>query len=264
MTSGEWFEEKRKPMNRFKERLRINDLRGMVSGGAEIHSIPRLLLSLLLVVLGRFSEAGGADWKIVPELQSGHVVAAANQSFGVGGGKSQKTPLPEGASFPEFLEASASDEKGDERSARSEIRLEMENGLLRLKGKLQAIDSNPNDFLAPLATGKGAVVLDLKVLLPPDKKSVEVKGFFRLTNEGPPSLAGMGEGKPAPENISVQIRLNDKPLLKSEDLPAGIEKEVALTLRNGDVLTLVLQAEFSIFSSGQAEPVSTLRYGFRR
>ena len=92
---------------------------------------------------------------------------------------------------------------------------------------------------------------------------MEVKGVFRLTNEGPPSLAGMGEGKPAPENISVQIRLNDKPLLRSEDLPGGIEKEVSLTLRSGDVLTLVLQAEFSIFSSGQADPVSTLRYAFR-
>ena len=165
MTSGEWFEEKRKPMNRFKERLRIN-------------SIPRLLLSLLLVVLGRFSEAGGADWKIIPELQSGYVLAAADQSFGDGGGKSQKISLPESASFPEFLEASASDEKGDERSARSEIRLEMENGLLRLKGKLQAIDSNPNDFLAPLATGKGAVVLDLKVLTPPEKNRWRSKGSF--------------------------------------------------------------------------------------
>jgi hypothetical protein len=215
---------------------------------------------IIILTLASPLSAVGADLKMVPQLRSGSVAATAKENF-TGDGKSQKTTVPEFASLPQTLQASASDQGGEERSAQGEIRLDIENGALRFEGKLKTTDAKPTDFVAPLASVKGAVVLDLKAIVPGDQKA-GVKARFKLVTEGPAALIGGAGETPVADNITIQVRLNDELILKPEDFfPAG-EKEVSLTLRSGDVVTLFFQVDFSVFSAEQAQATSALRYSF--
>ena len=213
------------------------------------------IFSLLIPI----TTAEGADWIIVHQIRTATVTASANQSFGAGPDKVEKKVLPEGASLPLTLDASASDQSGKERSAKGEIRLEMDKGTIRFKGKIEATDSNPSDFLAPVASAKGTVTVDLKVMLP--DPSQQLKAKLRVSGEGPAPLMGQ-EGKPLPTNIILQAWLNEEPLLQPEDFLWGAEKEIPSPLRHGDVLTLLFQSEFSLFSSGLADLSPTLTYTF--
>jgi hypothetical protein len=216
----------------------------------------------LIAILSFFVQmttAEAADWIIVHQIRSATVTASANQSFGAGPDKVEKKILPEGSSLPLALEASASDQAGKDRSAKGEIRLEMDKGTTRFKGKIEAADSNPSDFLAPVASAKGTVTVDLKVMLP--DPSHQVKAKVRISGEGPAPLMGQ-DGKPLPTNVVLQVWLNEEPLLQPEDFLWGAEKEIPSPLRHGDVLTVLFQSEFSLFSSGQADLAPTLTYTF--
>ncbi len=216
------------------------------------------LLTIVFFSL-RITVAEAADWNVVPQIRSASVTASANQSFGAGPEKVEKKVLPELSSLPLALEANASDQSGKERSAKGEIRLEMEKGIVRFRGKVEATDANPGDFLAPIASAKGTVTVDMKVLLP--DRSQQVKAKVRVAGEGPASLIGQ-EGKPLPSNVIVQVWLNEEALLQPEDFVLGADKEIPLPLRHGDVLTLLFQSDFSVFSSGQADLTATLSYTF--
>jgi hypothetical protein len=207
-------------------------------------------------------DAAAADWKVIPHVLEAHVSAIANQNFGAGPGKIEKDLLPAVSSLPQTLHAAASDQGGGDRSASGEVQLRADAGQIQFKGSLHAVDSNLNDFLAPVATIRGGIVLDLKVLLPEGKQSEKMKVSFRLDGEGPPALVGPGEGKPLPENIGFHLWLNDESLLQSSDLLSGVERGVSLTIHPGDVLTLLFQSEFTVFSSGDGDLLATLRYAF--
>ena len=232
--------------------------------GGERFGMIRYLFALIGPLLGPLlglvqweADAAAADWKVVPHVLEAHVSAIANQNFGSGQGKENKDLLPAVSSLPQTLQTAASDRDGDDRSASGEAELRAENGLIRFKGVLHAVDSNLNDFLAPVATIKGGIVL-----LPEGKQSKKLKVSFRLNNEGPPSLVGAGEGKPLPENIVFHIWLNDDSLLQSSDLLAGVDRDISLSVHPGDVLTLLFQTEFTVFSTGEANLVSSLQYAF--
>lgn len=218
----------------------------------------RYLFTVVFLFL-RFAAVEAADFNVAPQIRSGSVTASANQSFGAGPEKVEKKVLPDLSSMPLTLEATVSDQSGKDRSAKGEIRLEMDKGIFRFKGKVEAADANPADFLAPLASAKGTVTVDLKVLLP--DPSQQVKAKVRVAGEGPASLIGQ-EGKPLPSNVVVQVWLNEEALLQPEDFVLGVDKEIPLPLRHGDVLTLLFQSDFSLFSSGQADLTSTLNYTF--
>lgn len=218
----------------------------------------RYLVAVLFFFM-QIMTAEAADWIIVHQIRSATVTASANQSFGAGPDKVEKKALPENASLPLTLEATASDQSGKERSAKGEIRLEMDKGTTRFRGKIEAADANPSDFLAPVASAKGTVTVDLKVMLP--DPSQQVKAKVRVSGEGPAPLMGQ-EGKPLPTNIILQAWLNEEPLFQPEDFVWGAEKEIPSPLRHGDVLTLLFQSEFSLFSSGQADLAPTLTYTF--
>lgn len=200
-----------------------------------------------------------ADWNVVPQIRSANVTASVNQSFGAGPDKVEKKVLPEESSLPLTLQANASDQSGNDRSAKGEIRLEMDKGTVRFKAKIEATDANPSDFLAPIASTKGTVTVDLRVLLP--DPSQQLKAKVRVNGEGPASLIGQ-EGKPLPTNVVLQAWLNEEPLLQPEDFLWGAEKELPSPLRHGDVLTLRFQSDFTLFSSGQVDLVSALTYTF--
>ncbi len=230
------------------------------------------LVIIMSVIAINAAEA--ADWKVIPHLQSGSVSATANQNFGGGTGKTQNAVLPDFASLPQVLQASSSDQAGEDRSAKGEIRLEMENGVVRLKGKLETTDKALNDFLAPVASIKGAVTLDLKVMLP--NQTGTLKGVFRVTHEASALLApsreggGVAEGdgerrrkeNELPDAITVKVFVNDELVINSTDFLLGIDKEIPVPLHHGDVVTLLVQEDFSMFASGQAEFLSTFQYTF--
>jgi hypothetical protein len=218
-----------------------------------------LYLFTFALLFLRMVSVEAADWNVVPQIRSANVTAAANQSFGAGPEKVEKKTLPEGSSLPLTLQANISDQSGKDRSAKGEIRLELEKGIARFKAKIEATDLNPSDFMAPIASAKGTVTMDLKVLLP--DPSGQIKAKVRVSGEGPASLIGQ-EGKPLPTNVILQMWLNEEPLLQPEDFLWGAEKEIPSPLRHGDVLTLLFQSDFSLFSSGQADLVSTLNYIF--
>lgn len=218
----------------------------------------RYHLSMVIIMVGWVNTLQAADRILAPQIRSATVSAVANQSFGGASEKAEKASVPDFASFPQMIQARTSDQMGDERRAKADIRLEMETGLLRFKGRLEASDSNPNDFLAPIASIKGAVTLDLKVLL--SDKSETAKVSLRAAGEGPPALIGTQEGKPLPANIMLQVWLNEELILDSTQVLLGVEKSVPAALRHGDMLTVTFQSDFSIFSTGQADVVSTLFY----
>lgn len=223
----------------------------------------RLRLFAIIFMLTYPLAAQGADFKMIPQLRSGSVAASANQKFGAGPGKSQKAALPEFSTLPQSLEASALDENGKERSARGKIRLDVESGALRFDCELEATDANLSDFIAPVVSVKGAVVVDLKALVVGDK-AAPAKAKFRLVSQGPPALIGRSqEEAPPPESLTVQIRLNDEIILTIDDLIAGEEKEIPMTIHSGDVVTLSFQVDFSVLSAAQAHVTSALRYSFQ-
>jgi hypothetical protein len=201
--------------------------------------------------------AEAAEWNVVTHVQSAMVTATANQRFGGGPDKMEKKTFEDPSA--QVLEAKASDESGAERSAKGEIRLEMEKGIIRFKGKVETTDSNPGDFLAPVTSAKGTVKVDLKVSLPNPSQSL--RATFRLNSQGPASLSGE-EGKALPANIVVQIWRTEETILQPEDFRLGIEKEISPPLQHGEVLTFLFQTDFTLFSSGQANVVSTLTYTF--
>ncbi|MFQ5950166.1 MAG: hypothetical protein ACE5J1_05720, partial [Nitrospiria bacterium] len=183
------------------------------------------------------------------------------QTFGAGVGKVKEASLSVPAMFPEKLETSVADHAGNEREAAGRVGLEMDDGKVRIVGKISAKDSDPNDFIAPITTVKGRVKFDLKVMLSDD--SERLTGTLRLTGEGSPSLTGE-EGKTPPANILLQVWLNDQPLLQPSDFLIGAEKKISRPLQSGDILTFLFQADFSLFSTGEAEIASTLHYTFER
>lgn len=221
-----------------------------------------------LVIIGfiaintiHISEA--ADFKIIPQPKLGMVSATANHHFSGGAEKTEKSTLPEFASLPQVLQASSSDQAGTDRSAKGEIRLEMESGVLRFKGKLETTDKVPTDFLAPVASIKGAVTLDLKVLLP--NPSGTIKGAIRITHNAPESIIAAGTEevqKGLPENIIMKVFINDELVLNSTDFTAGVEKQIPVPLHHEDVVTVLVQEEFSMIASGQVDLLSTVQYSF--
>lgn len=212
------------------------------------------------VVLGSVHPLEAADFTIAPHIRSAVASASANQSFGKGPEKAEKTNAPDFSSFPQTLQARASDQMGNERSAKGEIHLEMDKGLVKIKGKLEATDSNPSDFLAPLASVKGVATIDLKVVLADPSKTVKAK--FRVSGEGPSSFIGAKEGDPLPSNITLQVLLNEEMILAPEQISLGAEKSLPSALHHGDVLTFIFQSDFSIFSAGQADVSAMLSYTF--
>ncbi|TAK06128.1 MAG: hypothetical protein EPO39_09645 [Candidatus Manganitrophaceae bacterium] len=219
--------------------------------------------------------AEAADWKVIPRPRSAMVSATANQNFSAGPGKTEKSVLPDFASLPQALQASSSDQAGPDRSAQGEARLEMENGVVRFKGKLETTDSAPNDFLAPIASIKGMAAIDLKVLL--SNPSGTIKGSVRVSHEASPLLApsreggGVGEGdgerkrkeNELPETITVKVFVNDELVINSTDFSLGVEKEIPVPLHHDDSVTLLIQEEFNMIASGKGELVSTVQYTFK-
>ncbi|MBI3804426.1 MAG: hypothetical protein HY282_11765 [Nitrospirae bacterium] len=213
----------------------------------------------LLFILSTIHLAEAADWKAIPILKSGMVSATANQNFGRSPGKTEKTALPDFASFPQTLQAASTDQAGTDRSAKAEMRLEMEPGAIRFRGKLETTDAVPTDFLAPVASMQGAVVVDLKIMLP--NETGTLKGSFRVSAEGPAAIIPPGEKNPLPDSIIAKVFVNDELVLNSVDFVSGVDKEIP-PLHHGDIVTLLFQEDFSMFSSGQADLLSTFRYTF--
>lgn len=215
------------------------------------------------MAMGAALSAGAADWKVIPQPKLGMVSATANQNFSGGAEKTEKMTLPEFASIPQVLQAGSSDQEGTDRTAKAEARLEIENGVIRFKGKLETTDKVPTDFLAPVASMKGAVTLDLKVMLP--HPSGTIKGMIRVTHNAPESMIAAGTEevqKGLPENIIAKVFVNDELVLNSTDLTAGVEKEIPVPLRHEDIVTLFVQEEFSMIASGQVDLLSTIEYRF--
>lgn len=207
--------------------------------------------------------AAAADWKVIPQPRLGMVSATANHNFSGGAEKTEKTVLPEFASLPQLLQASRSDQAGTDRSAKAEARLEIENGIIRFKGKLETTDKVPTDFLAPVASMKGMVTLDLKVLLP--NPSGTIKGTVRVTHNAPESMIAAGTEevqKGLPENIIAKVFVNDELVLSSIDLTVGVEKGIPVPLHHEDIVTVFVQEEFSMIASGQVDLLSTVEYNF--
>lgn len=214
---------------------------------------------LVILMISTIPVAEAADWKAIPILKSGMVSATANQNFGRSPGKTEKTTLPDFASFPQTLQAVSADQAGEDRSAKAQMHLEMETGVLRFRGRLESADKIPTDFLAPVASIQGLVVVDLKIMLP--NQTGTLKGAFRLGAEGPPAIIPPGEKIPLPDSIIAKVFVNDELVLNSTDFLAGVDKEIP-PLHHGDVVTLLFQEDFSMFSTGQADLISTLRYSF--
>lgn len=226
------------------------------------HHNVKIILIVLIPFLGnpggtRLVEA--ADWSISPEIRSASISAGANQSFGAGPGKVREAVLDVPALFPEKLETGVKDSAGNEREASGIIGLEMNDGAVRILGRISAKDSDPNDFIAPITTIKGRVKFDLMVVL--SGKRERLKGRLRLSGKGAPDLIGEA-GKKPPTNIVVQVWVNDQPLLQSSDFLLGTDKVIPRPLRHGDIITILFKGDFSLFSKGEADIVSTLSYSF--
>ncbi len=200
-----------------------------------------------------------ADWSISPEIRSASISASANQSFGGGPGNVREAVLDVPALFPEKLETGVKDSAGNEREASGIVVLEMNDGTMRIIGRMSAKDSDPNDFIAPITTVKGRVTFDLMVVLSEERKNLS--GKLRLSGKGAPDLIGKA-GKKPPTNIVVQVWVNDKPILKSSDFIIGTDKVIPRPLHHGDIVTILFQGDFSLFSKGEADIISTLSYSF--
>lgn len=220
--------------------------------------IPTVLI-FILVSSALVAYAEAADWSISSDIRSASISAHANQSFGGGPGNVMESVLDVPALFPEKLETGVRDIKENEREASGIVSMEMNDGEIRILGRISAKDSNPNDFIAPIATVKGIVTFDLKVVLSGERKGL--RGKLRLSGKGAPSLVGEGGQKP-PANVLVQVWLNEQPLLKSSDFLLGKDKAFPQPLQHGDVLTILFQGDFSLFSTGEADIISTLSYSF--
>jgi|GEM_PF-2795374 len=231
-----------------------------------------VLMGILVMNLIQVAEA--ADWKVIPRPRTAMVSATANQNFSSGPGKTEKSVLPDFASLPQTLQATSSDQSGTDRSAKAEARLEMENGVVRFKGKLETADSVPTDFLAPVASIKGMAAIDMKVMLP--NPSGTIKGAIRVSHEASPLLApsregggvaeGDGERKRVenglPDTITVKVFVNDELVINSTDFLLGVDKEIPVPLHHEDSVTLLIQEEFSMIASGKGDLVSTVQYTF--
>jgi hypothetical protein len=212
----------------------------------------------LVTPLGR-GLVEAADWSISPDIRSASISARANQSFGGGPGKVMKSVLDVPALFPEKLETGVRDLKGNEREASGIVSLEMNDGEIRILGRMSTKDSNPSDFIAPIATIQGIVTFDLMVVLSGERKSL--RGKLRLSGKGEPALVGE-VGQKLPANVHVQVWLNGQPFLKSSDFLLGKDKALPRPLHHGDILTILFQGDFSLFSKGEADIVSALSYSF--
>ncbi len=217
-----------------------------------------IVIGFLAMSTAHLAEA--ADFKVIPQPKLGMVSATANQNFSGGAEKTERTTLPDFASLPQVLQAASSDQAGADRSAKAEARLEMENGVIRFKGKLETADKMPTDFLAPVASIKGAVTLDLKVLLPDTAGTI--KGTVRITHNAPDSMIAEGTEKGFPENIIAKVFVNDEIVLNSTDFVVGIDKEIPVPLHHEDVVTIFVQEEFSMIASGDVDLLSTVQYAF--
>ncbi|MDC4223954.1 MAG: hypothetical protein MPW15_06920 [Candidatus Manganitrophus sp.] len=218
------------------------------------------LIHIGFVVISTIHIAEAADFKIIPQPKLGMVSATANHHFSGGAEKTEKTTLPEFASLPQVLQAASSDQAGADRSAKAEARMEMESGVIRFKGKLETADKVPTDFLAPVASVKGSVTLDLKVMLP--NPAGTIKGTVRVTHNAPDSMIAAGTEKGFPENIIAKVFVNDEIVLNSTDFVVGVDKEIPIPLHHEDIVTILLQEEFSMIASGQVDLLSTLQYNF--
>lgn len=218
------------------------------------------LIHIGFVVISTIHIAEAADFKIIPQPKLGMVSATANHHFSGGAEKTEKTTLPEFASLPQVLQAASSDQAGADRSAKAEARMEMESGVIRFKGKLETTDKVPTDFLAPVASVKGSVTLDLKVMLP--NPAGTIKGTVRVTHNAPDSMIAAGTEKGFPENIIAKVFVNDEIVLNSTDFVVGVDKEIPIPLHHEDIVTILLQEEFSMIASGQVDLLSTLQYNF--
>jgi hypothetical protein len=218
------------------------------------------LIKIGIVIFSTIHVAEAADFKVIPQPKLGMVSATANHHFSGGAEKTEKTVLPEFASLPQVLQVSSSDQAGADRSAKAEARLEIESGVIRFKGKLETTDKVPTDFLAPVASIKGMITLDLKVLLP--NPSGAIKGTVRITHNAPESMIAAGTEKGFPENIIAKVFVNDEIVLNSTDFTVGVEKEIPVPLHHEDIVTILVQEEFSMIASGQVDLLSTVQYNF--
>lgn len=220
-----------------------------------------IMIGFMAMSTAQLAEA--ADWKVIPQPKLGMVSATANQNFSGGAEKTEKATLPDFASLPQVLQAASSDQVGADRSAKAEARLEIENGVIRFKGNLETTDKVPTDFLAPVASMKGAVTLDLKVMLP--NPSGTIKGSIRVTHNAPESMIAAGTEevqKGLPENIIAKVFVNDELVLNSTDLTAGVKRDIPVPLRHEDIVTIFVQEEFSMIASGKVDLLSTIEYEF--
>lgn len=220
----------------------------------------RSLIRIGFIVISTVHLAEAAEWKVIPQPKLGMVSATANHHFSGGAEKTEKTTLPQFASLPQVLQASSSDQASADRSAKAEARLEIENGVIRFKGKLETTDKVPTDFLAPVASIKGMVTLDLKVLLP--NPSGTIKGTVRVTHNAPDAMIAAGTEQSFPENIIAKVFVNDEIVLNSTDFVVGVDKEIPVPLHHEDIVTLFIQEEFSMIASGQVDLLSTVQYDF--
>ena len=234
----------------------------------------KYLMVLGFVIISMTDAAEAADWKVIARPRTAMVSATANQNFSGGPGKTEKMVLPDFASLPQTLQASSTDQAGADRSAKGEVRLEMENGVVRFKGKLETSDSAPNDFLAPVASIKGMAAIDMKVMIP--NPSGTIKGAVRVTHESSPLLAppraegGVAEGdgerkrreNELPDTITVKVFVNDELVINSTDFLLGVDKEIPVPLHNEDSVSLLIQEDFSMFASGKGDLLSTVQYTF--
>lgn len=231
------------------------------------------LILLGFIVINAVHSAEAAEWKVIPRPRTAMVSATANQNLAGGPGKTEKANLPEFSSLPQTLEAVSSDQAGTDRSAKGEARLEMENGVIRFKGKLETADSMLTDFLAPVASIKGMAAIDMKVMLP--NPSGTIKGSVRVSHESSPLLSSSHEGggvegdgerkrkaNELPDTITVKVFVNDELVINSTDFLLGVDKEIPVPLHHDDSVTLLVQEEFSMIASGKGDLVSTVQYSF--
>ncbi|HIE66157.1 MAG: hypothetical protein ABGX83_06735 [Nitrospira sp.] len=222
----------------------------------------KIILIVFIYFLGnlvglRLVEA--ADWSISPDIRSASISAIANHSFGGGPGNRRESVLDVPALFPEKLETGVRDRAGNEREASGIIGLEINEGAIHITGRMSTKDSDPNDFIAPIATIRGRVKFDLMVILSGERKNL--RGKLLLSGKGAPSLVGE-VGKIPPTNIVIQVWLNEQALLKTSDFLLGEDKVIPKPLHHGDIITILFQGDFSLFSKGEADIVSTLHYSF--
>jgi hypothetical protein len=218
------------------------------------------LIKICFIVISAIHTVEAAEWKVVPQPKLGIVSATANQNLAGGAEKVERATLPAFASLPQVLQAISSDQAGADRSAKAEAYMEMENGVIRFKGKLETTDKVPTDFLAPVASIKGAATLDLKVMLP--DPSGKIKGTIRVTHNAPESMIAAGTEEGFPENIIAKVFVNDEIVLSSTDFVVGVDKEIPVPLHDEDVVTIFIQEEFSMIASGQVDLLSTIHYNF--